>query len=129
MGSWSHFFKESFSLDLFGQTAPKGSRFVPNFFHSRLLKAPELLGTFRAAEMFLKSSPDLFLYTVQSSELWSQFFCPHGFYSDIISYYGLKTSCRNISEMIKRNGRTAELKFKGQNKESVCCFFQTFARR
>lgn len=34
------------------------------FFHSTTLEATQLLGTFRAAGLFLKSSPDLFLHMI-----------------------------------------------------------------
>lgn len=32
---------------------------VPHFLHFRMMEVAEILGTFRAAEMFLCSSPDL----------------------------------------------------------------------
>ena len=33
---------------------------VPNFFHLRMMEATVLIGTFKTAEFFLYSSPDLF---------------------------------------------------------------------
>ena len=39
---------------------------VPNFFHLRMMEATVLIGTFKAAEMFLYPSPDLFLKTILS---------------------------------------------------------------
>ena len=39
---------------------------VPNFFHLRMMEATVLIGTVKAAEMFLYPSPDLFLKTILS---------------------------------------------------------------
>lgn len=102
-----------FSLDQFGQTTiPRRVLVCSKHPPFQTDEDPSALGDHQCSknvsEVFSSSVPP----HTPVSELWSQFFWPHGFYSDIINYFGLKISCRKISEMIKRNGRM----FKGQNK-------------
>lgn len=60
---WTHFCRLS---HLVGQPDHERVLVVPNFFYSRMMGATVLLGTFSAVLMFLESSPDLCLDTVQS---------------------------------------------------------------
>ena len=75
-------------IDQFGRAA--------NIFHLRIMEAPVLLGTLNAAE-FLCSLPQIgalaqsCLYALQQSIEFTT--------------GGLQSRCRNISKMIKRNGR------------------------
>ena len=54
------------SLSLGGRPALGRVLVVPNFFHLRMMDASVLIGTFKAAEIFLDPSPDLCLETILS---------------------------------------------------------------
>ena len=54
------------SLSLDGRPALGRVLVVLNFFHLRMMEATVLIGTFKAAEIFLYPSPDLFLKTILS---------------------------------------------------------------
>ena len=54
------------SLSLDGRPALGRVLVVPDFFHLRMMEATVLIGTFKAADIFLYPSPDLFLKTILS---------------------------------------------------------------
>ena len=54
------------SLSLDGRPALGRVLVVPNFFHLQMMEATVLIGTFKAAEIVLYPSPDLFLKTILS---------------------------------------------------------------
>ena len=114
------------SLSLDGRPALGRVLVVPNFFHLRMMEATVLIGTFKAAEMFLYPSPDLFLKTILSrrstdNSLTSCLVCaltctvncgtlyrqvcafPNHVQSTEFTTGGLQLSCRNISRMISGN--------------------------
>ena len=102
---------------------------VPNFFHLWIMEATVLLGTFNAAEFFVAfprsvPRPQSCLWALQAvpstswlgfcsdmhCQLWDLIYrqmCafPNHVQSIEFTTGGLQSRCRNISKMIKRNGR------------------------